>query len=58
MQISAATTGDAHAIAAIIVPVIRDGTTYALDPGMTEAAALAARPVRSIVPTPAMSTRW
>jgi ribosomal protein S18 acetylase RimI-like enzyme len=32
---------DSLAIAEIIVPVIRDGTTYALDPDMSEADALA-----------------
>jgi len=32
---------DAAAIAAIIVPTIREGTTYALDPAMSEADALA-----------------
>jgi ribosomal protein S18 acetylase RimI-like enzyme len=41
MIIRPATSGDAAAIAAIIVPVIRAGTTYALDPDMTEAEALA-----------------
>lgn len=32
---------DAVAIAAIIVPIIREGATYALDPGMSEAEAVA-----------------
>lgn len=41
MIIRPATSGDAAAIAAIILPVIRAGTTYALDPDMTEAEALA-----------------
>lgn len=36
-----AAPGDAAAIAAIIVPVIRAGETYALDPDMSEAAAIA-----------------
>jgi ribosomal protein S18 acetylase RimI-like enzyme len=33
--------GDAKAVAAIILPIIREGATYALDPGMSEADALA-----------------
>lgn len=41
MPIRLATPADAPAIAAIILPVIRAGETYALDPAMTEAAALA-----------------
>lgn len=41
MLIRPATPDDAAAIAAIILPVIRDGATYALDPGMGEAVALA-----------------
>ena len=41
MQIRAATISDAPAIAAIILPTIRDGATYALDAGMSEADALA-----------------
>ena len=41
MQIRAARPSDAGAIAAIIVPTIREGATYALDPGMSEAEALA-----------------
>lgn len=32
---------DAEAVAAIILPTIREGATYALDPGMSEAEALA-----------------
>lgn len=40
MIIRPATSGDAAAIAAIIVPTIRAGTTYALAPEMTEADAL------------------
>lgn len=41
MLIRPAEAADAGAIAAIILPVIRDGTTYALDPAMSEADALA-----------------
>jgi ribosomal protein S18 acetylase RimI-like enzyme len=41
MHVRAAVAEDAEAIAAIILPVIRDGTTYALDPNMSEAEALA-----------------
>ncbi|MBB4609914.1 L-amino acid N-acyltransferase YncA [Sphingomonas yabuuchiae] len=41
MPIRPATSADADAIAAIILPVIRAGETYALDPAMTEEAALA-----------------
>ncbi len=41
MNIRTAHPGDACAIAAIVLPIIREGTTYALDPGMTEAEALA-----------------
>ncbi|HEX8192139.1 MAG TPA: GNAT family N-acetyltransferase [Allosphingosinicella sp.] len=41
MHIRKAETGDRTAIAAIILPTIREGSTYALDPGMTEAEALA-----------------
>ena len=41
LLIRKATPADASAIAAIIVPVIRDGTTYTLDPDMSEADALA-----------------
>ena len=40
MHIRLATRADAQAIAAIILPTIRDGTTYALDPNMSAAAAL------------------
>ena len=41
MQIRKATSADRDAIARIIMPVIRDGTTYALDPDMEEDDALA-----------------
>jgi ribosomal protein S18 acetylase RimI-like enzyme len=41
MLIRPAEAGDAQAIAAIILPTIRAGATYALDPGMSEADALA-----------------
>ncbi|WP_153008243.1 GNAT family N-acetyltransferase [Sphingomonas yabuuchiae] len=41
MPIRPTTSADADAIAAIILPVIRAGETYALDPAMTEEAALA-----------------
>lgn len=41
MEIRLARTGDEPAIAEIIMPVIRDGTTYALDRDMSEADALA-----------------
>ncbi|MBC2667942.1 GNAT family N-acetyltransferase [Novosphingobium piscinae] len=41
MQIRPAEPADAPAIAGIILPVIRAGETYALDPGMSEEAALA-----------------
>lgn len=41
MRIRKAEAEDAGAVAAIIMPTIRDGATYALDPDMTEAAALA-----------------
>jgi len=41
MRIRKADAGDAAAIAAIILPTIREGATYALDPGMSEADALA-----------------
>jgi L-amino acid N-acyltransferase YncA len=41
MLIRRATPADAPDIAAIIMPVIRDGTTYALDRDMSEDAALA-----------------
>lgn len=41
MHIRKADSGDADAIAGIIMPTIRDGTTYALNQGMSEAEALA-----------------
>ena len=41
MNIRRATPSDATAIAAIIVPIIREGTTYPLDPDMSELEALA-----------------
>ncbi len=41
MLIRRAERADAAAIAAIILPVIRDGATYTLDPGMSEAEAVA-----------------
>jgi RimJ/RimL family protein N-acetyltransferase len=41
MPIRKAEPDDAQAIAAIIMPIIREGATYALDPAMSEAAALA-----------------
>jgi len=41
MKIRKAEARDAEAIARIIMPVIRDGRTYALDPAMDEAEALA-----------------
>lgn len=41
MLIRKATKADAAAIAEIILPTIREGTTYALDPDMSEADALA-----------------
>ncbi|MDR6144636.1 L-amino acid N-acyltransferase YncA [Sphingomonas sp. SORGH_AS870] len=41
MPIRPASPADAPAIAAIILPVIRAGETYALDPAMSEEAALA-----------------
>lgn len=40
MQIRPATPADAEAVAAIIMPTIREGATYALDPEMSEAEAL------------------
>jgi hypothetical protein len=40
MLIRKAEPGDAEAIAAIIVPTIREGTTYALDTDMDDAEAL------------------
>lgn len=36
MQVRKAESGDADAILAIIMPVIRDGTTYTLDRAMSE----------------------
>jgi ribosomal protein S18 acetylase RimI-like enzyme len=41
MQIRKADDSDARAIAAIILPVIREAATYTLDPDMSEAEALA-----------------
>jgi GNAT superfamily N-acetyltransferase len=41
MNIRKATPSDAAAIAAIIVPIIHEGTTYTLDPDMSEPEALA-----------------
>jgi ribosomal protein S18 acetylase RimI-like enzyme len=41
MGIRRAEASDAAAIAAILLPTIREGATYALDPDMTEADALA-----------------
>ncbi|MFE8585520.1 GNAT family N-acetyltransferase [Sphingomonas sp. NCPPB 2930] len=41
MPIRPASPADASAIAAIILPVIRAGETYALDPAMSEEAAIA-----------------
>lgn len=41
MTIRPATAADAAAISNIIMPTIRDGTTYALDPALSEADALA-----------------
>jgi acetyltransferase (GNAT) family protein len=41
MNIRKATANDAAPIAAIIMPVIREGTTYTLDPDMSESEALA-----------------
>lgn len=40
MLIRKAEAGDAKAIAAIILPTLREGATYALDPDMSEADAL------------------
>lgn len=40
MIIRPAQPSDASAISAIILPIIRDGSTYALDPDMSEAEAL------------------
>ena len=41
MQIRRAQAGDGPAILEIIVPVIREGATYTLEPDMSEADALA-----------------
>jgi ribosomal protein S18 acetylase RimI-like enzyme len=41
MNIRQATSSDAAAIAAIIVPIIREGATYALDPDLSESETLA-----------------
>ena len=41
LNIRKAESHDAGAIAAIILPVIREGATYTLDPNMSEAEALA-----------------
>ena len=41
MIIRKATSADRSAIAAIILPVIREGMTYTLDPGMSEEEAMA-----------------
>ncbi len=41
MLIRKASGSDAQAIADIILPTIREGATYSLDPEMTEADALA-----------------
>ena len=41
MLIRKAEIADAHAIAAIILPVIREGATYSLDPDLSEMDALA-----------------
>jgi ribosomal protein S18 acetylase RimI-like enzyme len=41
MNIRKAAPSDATAIAAIIIPIIREGTTYTLDPDMSESEALA-----------------
>lgn len=41
MRIRKAEAGDREALAAIIMPVIREGATYTLDPDMSEADALA-----------------
>jgi ribosomal protein S18 acetylase RimI-like enzyme len=41
LNIRKAESRDAGAIAAIILPIIREGATYALDPGMSEVEALA-----------------
>jgi L-amino acid N-acyltransferase YncA len=41
MHVREARAGDAPNIATIILPIIRDGATYALDPDMSETAAMA-----------------
>lgn len=41
LNIRKAESRDAEAITAIILPVIREGATYAVDPGLSEAEALA-----------------
>ncbi|MBV8849254.1 MAG: GNAT family N-acetyltransferase [Methylobacteriaceae bacterium] len=41
MNVREAKPGDSRQIAAIILPIIRDGATYALDPEMSETAAMA-----------------
>ena len=41
VRIRQAESADAGAIAAIILPIIREGATYTLDPNMSEAAAVA-----------------
>ena len=41
MHIREAKASDARNIAAIILPIIREASTYALDPDMSEAAAMA-----------------
>ena len=41
MHVRKATARDAPAIAAIIVPIIREAATYTLDPDMSESEALA-----------------
>ena len=41
MQIRKAQPADASAIAEIIVPTFRDGSTYAIDPDISETDALA-----------------
>jgi len=40
MQIRMAKASDTPAIAEVILPIIREGATYALDPGMSQAEAL------------------
>jgi hypothetical protein len=41
MHIRQATASDTQDIAAIILPIIREAATYALDPDMSESAAMA-----------------